>query len=119
MFFANRASNQTIALQFERHAWSERGNQPFLLFGDQRYTYREANAIVNRHVSAYKRLGLTKGDTVALILDNRPAFLWLQPLIKYPQSSSGLIIIYTSILRIIHIKIYFFITVLIICISDG
>ena len=76
MFLANRASNETIALQFERHARSSIANKPFLLYGEERFTYAQANALVNRHVSAYKTLGVQKGDTVALLLDNRPSFLW-------------------------------------------
>jgi acyl-CoA synthetase (AMP-forming)/AMP-acid ligase II len=76
MLLANPRSNQTVSLQFERHARSSVGSKPFLLYGDERYTYAEANAIINRHAHAYKALGVGKGDVVALLLDNRPAFLW-------------------------------------------
>lgn len=69
-------SHSTVALKFERHALGAAADRPFLLYGDQRFTYREANREVNRHAHAYKALGLAKGDVVALILDNRPAFLW-------------------------------------------
>jgi acyl-CoA synthetase (AMP-forming)/AMP-acid ligase II len=73
---ANPNSNRTIAFQFERHAHGSAADRPFLLYGSDRYTYREANAEVNRHAHAYRSLGIGKGDVVALMLDNRPALLW-------------------------------------------
>jgi fatty-acyl-CoA synthase len=76
LFAVNPASHETIAYQFEQHAAGERAQQPFLLFGDLRFSYGEANRIVNRYASAYSALGLTKGDTVALIMENRPEYLW-------------------------------------------
>jgi acyl-CoA synthetase (AMP-forming)/AMP-acid ligase II len=74
--FINPKVNKTIAFQFERHAHGEAADRAFLLYGDERYTYREANAEVNRYANAYKALGVGKGDVIALLLDNRPAFLW-------------------------------------------
>ena len=76
MLLANPRSNKTVAFQFERHAHSSIANHPFLLYGDQRISYAEGNALINRHANAYKALGIGKGDVVALLLDNRPAFLW-------------------------------------------
>jgi fatty-acyl-CoA synthase len=76
LFAVNPASHETIAYQFEQHAAGERAQQPFLLFGDLRFSYGEANRIVNRYAAAYSALGLMKGDTVALIMENRPEYLW-------------------------------------------
>jgi fatty-acyl-CoA synthase len=76
LFAVNPASHETIAYQFEQHAAGARAQQPFLLFGDLRFSYAEANRIVNRYASAYSALGLMKGDTVALIMENRPEYLW-------------------------------------------
>jgi acyl-CoA synthetase (AMP-forming)/AMP-acid ligase II len=73
---ANPGSNKTIAHQFERHAHGAAADRPFLLYGNERYTYREANVEVNRHANAYRGLGVGKGDVVALMLDNRPSLLW-------------------------------------------
>jgi acyl-CoA synthetase (AMP-forming)/AMP-acid ligase II len=68
-------SNDTISHQFEQQA-ARKPSHAFLLYGDERYTYDEANRLVNKHAHAYKKLGVGKGDTVALLLENRPAFLW-------------------------------------------
>jgi acyl-coenzyme A synthetase/AMP-(fatty) acid ligase len=76
LLFANPASNQTIAFQFEQHATGENAGRPFLIYRDRRFTYAEANKQVNRHSSAFKGLGLKKGDVVALVMENRPEFLW-------------------------------------------
>jgi acyl-CoA synthetase (AMP-forming)/AMP-acid ligase II len=68
-------SPNTLALQFERHARRRPGHR-FLLYGDSAYTYAEANALVNRHAHAYRELGIRHGDVVAIVMENRPAFLW-------------------------------------------
>ena len=68
-------SNRTLALLFEQQAGSS-PDHPFLLFEEQRFTYGEGNAAVNRHVRAYEGLGVAQGDTIALMMDNRPEFLW-------------------------------------------
>ncbi len=69
------SSNQTIAYQLERHA-AQRADRAFLLYGERRYSYGEANALINRHAHAYKALGIVKGDVVALVMENRPEFIW-------------------------------------------
>jgi acyl-CoA synthetase (AMP-forming)/AMP-acid ligase II len=76
ILLANPRSNKTVAFQFERHAHSSIANQPFLLYGNERFSYAEGNAIINRHANAYKAMGIGKGDVVAVLLDNRPAYLW-------------------------------------------
>jgi acyl-CoA synthetase (AMP-forming)/AMP-acid ligase II len=68
-------SNNTIAYQFEKTA-REQPAHPFLLYQDQRFTYGDANVLANRHAEAYKAAGLHKGDTVALVLENRPELYW-------------------------------------------
>src|SRR5947208_405086 len=68
-------SHRTIAWQFERQA-RRRPNQPFLLYRDRSYTYAEANALINRHAHAYRVTGVVKGDVVAMMIENRPEFLW-------------------------------------------
>ena len=62
-------------MQLEEHA----ANTPeavFLRFEQQVFTYAEANALINRHAHAYLSLGVKRKHTVALVMDNRPSFLW-------------------------------------------
>jgi acyl-CoA synthetase (AMP-forming)/AMP-acid ligase II len=68
-------SHETIAAQLQAHA-ERTPDRPFLYFGDRKYTYGEANARINQHASAYLALGVNSGDVVALLLENRPEFLW-------------------------------------------
>lgn len=72
----NPHSHNTPAFAFETQAGSSNCDTPFLLFEDRRYSYAEANKIVNQYAHAYKQLGLHKNDVVALVMDNRPEFLW-------------------------------------------
>ena len=68
-------SHDTIPYQFEKLAASQ-PEHPFLLYGSDRYTYAQANELINQHADAYKKAGLTKGDVVALFMGNRPEFFW-------------------------------------------
>jgi acyl-CoA synthetase (AMP-forming)/AMP-acid ligase II len=66
----------TLARRFETHARSAAKDDAFLIWGEQTFSYAEANAIVNRYAYAYLQLGLRAGDAVAILMDNRPEFLW-------------------------------------------
>jgi acyl-CoA synthetase (AMP-forming)/AMP-acid ligase II len=68
-------SHETIAAQLQARA-GRHPNRVFLYYGERSYTYAEANALVNRHCAAYRALGVGEGDVVALLLENRPEFLW-------------------------------------------
>lgn len=73
--FFDTNSNNTIAYQFEQRA-NQIPSHPFLLYEEQGYSYAEANALINKHAHAYIRVGIQKGDVVALVMENRPEFLW-------------------------------------------
>jgi len=51
-------------------------DRPGILFEDQRYTWSEANGEVNRAARAFQEMGISKGDVVVLLMDNRPEFLF-------------------------------------------
>src|SRR5262245_42744724 len=76
MYATNPDSDQTIAHQFEKHAAGPLAQRPFLLYRGHCFTYEAANRLVNRYASAYRSLGLRAGDTVALMMENRPEYLW-------------------------------------------
>ena len=46
------------------------GNQTGIIFGDQRWTWREVNARANRFAGEMRRLGIRRGDRVALFARN-------------------------------------------------
>jgi acyl-CoA synthetase (AMP-forming)/AMP-acid ligase II len=72
---ADGHSPETIPYQFEQRARRDPAH-PFLLYRDQRYTYRDANLLANRHAATYRSAGIRKGDVVALVMENRPEFYW-------------------------------------------
>lgn len=77
MIFPNRSSHETVARLFEaRAAHPHDVRRSMLRYGDQAFSYGEANRCVNRVAHAYQALGLRKGDVVALIMENRPEYLW-------------------------------------------
>jgi len=47
-----------------------------IAYGDQEWTYEEANALINQTANAFHSLGIRKGDNVAILLHNRPEF-WI------------------------------------------
>ena len=70
-------SNRTLALDLERRSGHRRqAARPFLLYDDQQFDYAQANRMVNRIAHAYRARGLRKGDIVALLMENRPEFVW-------------------------------------------
>jgi acyl-CoA synthetase (AMP-forming)/AMP-acid ligase II len=73
--FLNPNSSNTIAYQFEQHA-SQIPLHPFLLYEERHFSYAEANKLINKHAHAYMSVGVQKGDVVALVMENRPEFLW-------------------------------------------
>ncbi|KAG7522908.1 very long-chain acyl-CoA synthetase-like [Solea senegalensis] len=53
-------------------------HKPFILFKDETYTYRDADALSNQAARVFLQSGLVKqGDTVAMFLGNEPMFVWL------------------------------------------
>jgi acyl-CoA synthetase (AMP-forming)/AMP-acid ligase II len=74
-FFWDPNSYENIPLALQRWA-SERPHDPFLSFEGRTWTVGSFDAEVNRHARAWRDLGLVPGQVVALLLENRPAFLF-------------------------------------------
>ena len=49
----------------------------FLFFNDEKITYSEFNSTVNKVGNAFQKMGIKKGDMVALMIPNSPAFLYM------------------------------------------
>jgi acyl-CoA synthetase (AMP-forming)/AMP-acid ligase II len=70
-------SSRTLALDLEgRSRHRRQAARPFLLYEDRQFDYAEANRLVNRVAHTYLAEGFRKGDTVALLMENRPEFVW-------------------------------------------
>lgn len=55
----------------------EYGRREFFYFQDQAFTYSDLNRESDRVAAGLQSLGIVKGDKVAVIMDNRPEFLFL------------------------------------------
>ena len=64
-------NHATIRGMLERQA-RERGEQIYLMFGDSRITFAQADEHVNRLANGLAALGLRHGDRVAIMLPNHP-----------------------------------------------
>ena len=51
-------------------------NDTAVMFEDRRYTWREVDGMVNRTAHALGEMGVSSGDSVALLMDNRPEYLF-------------------------------------------
>ncbi|MGA1846515.1 fatty acid--CoA ligase [Deferribacter abyssi] len=51
-------------------------NKKYLFFENQKYTYNQVNKLTNKCAHALLRLGLKKGERVAILLDNSPEFIF-------------------------------------------
>ncbi|UJJ31565.1 long-chain-acyl-CoA synthetase [Halopseudomonas maritima] len=50
--------------------------RPFLVYGEQRFSYAEADAEINRYANEMHARGLRAGDVCALAMENRPDFFF-------------------------------------------
>jgi fatty-acyl-CoA synthase len=66
-----RNSRKSIGTVFQERA-ARYGDRVFLRFGDQRMTYREANATANRYAAVLAARGVGHGDVVAIMVRNSP-----------------------------------------------
>src|SRR5665811_1529985 len=57
-------------------ARAQRGDQPFLLFGDETFTYADVEERSARVANGLRSIGVARGQHVALILPNCPEYLW-------------------------------------------
>ena len=63
----------TLADRLEQQA-QEQGERAFLIYREQRLSYREVDARANQMAHTFYANGLRAGDVCALIMENRPAF---------------------------------------------
>lgn len=56
---------------------AEFGNRPFLHFGEQSWGYADVDREARRVASGLQRMGIARGDKVAIISSNRPEYLFL------------------------------------------
>lgn len=68
---AQPGSTKSIGTVFAERA-ARYGDRIFLRFGDQRLTYRDANAAANRYAAVLAARGVGHGDVVAVMLRNSP-----------------------------------------------
>jgi crotonobetaine/carnitine-CoA ligase len=52
------------------------GDRPFLTFGGERWTYADTHHLTSSYAEGFRRLGIARGDHVALMLPNRLELLW-------------------------------------------
>lgn len=64
---------------FLEAAVAEAPDQPFLIHGEDSWTYAEFNRLTDKAARAWHDLGVRKGDRVIFLMENRPEFLtaWL------------------------------------------
>lgn len=75
MIGASRLLNHlSVGRLVERHA-RRQGQHPALRFEDRVYSYAEFNAEANRYAHVLKKSGIRSGDTVAVLMENRPETL--------------------------------------------
>lgn len=72
---ADECGRETFAYQIQQHA-ERRADCVFLRYEDQEFTYAEANSQINKHAYAYKLLGVGEADVVAIVMENRPEYLF-------------------------------------------
>lgn len=70
----NDQKELTLGTLIEHNA-EKYGSRPAVLYDDRRLTYTEFNAWANRIAHYLRAAGLTRGDSIAIFLENRPELL--------------------------------------------
>jgi carnitine-CoA ligase len=65
--------NVSTLLQQQSETYKDK---PFICFEDQTISYRDFDAMANRFANSFRKLGISKGDMVAVMLPNTPDFLY-------------------------------------------
>ncbi len=66
--------NMSLGSILEKQALKYK-EKPLIIFENRVITYNEFNENVNRYAHFFQKKGFIKGDTIALLMDNRPEFL--------------------------------------------
>ncbi|HEC38497.1 hypothetical protein LCGC14_0874580 [marine sediment metagenome] len=82
--------NQSLGTRIEKQA-SEKPDKISLLFGKKSFTWSSVNKECNRYAKFFKDLGLKSGDTVSIMMENSPEYLFLTGGINKIQGISALI----------------------------
>lgn len=75
-FIAHRSVKTSIGTVFQDRA-ARHGDQVFIRFADESWTYRQANETVNRYAAVLAERGVGRGDVVGIILKNSPRMVLL------------------------------------------
>ena len=69
-------SGQWSAARLMELQAEKNGDQMAVLFKDRSYTWKQANAETNRWANFFESRGVGAGDSVALLMDNRPEYIF-------------------------------------------
>jgi acyl-CoA synthetase (AMP-forming)/AMP-acid ligase II len=64
----------SLGLEIEKRA-RENPDDTFIIFADQKFTYKDFNQLCNRYADIFNRQGLKKGEVVILLMNNCPEYL--------------------------------------------
>lgn len=80
--FNGPTTKTSVGLLFQRIA-HRHPDRAFLRFEGRDYSYRDANAVVNRYAAVLTARGVRRGDVVGVLLTNRPeALFWVLAAVK-------------------------------------
>jgi fatty-acyl-CoA synthase len=75
-FLGRRSAKTSIGKVFQDRA-ARYGDQVFIRFDDETWTYRQANETVNRYAAVLADRGVGRGDVVGIMLKNSPRMVLL------------------------------------------
>jgi acyl-CoA synthetase (AMP-forming)/AMP-acid ligase II len=94
-------SHWNVSRLIERNArrWP---TQAAIVFEGRRYTWSDVDRAANRYAQVFRTLGIERGDVVALLMDNRPEFLFALSGLSRLRAISALINTHISGDRLRH-----------------
>ena len=74
---SNDMTRQRVVHQVLRDKAAEMGNREFFRFGDESFGYQDFDLASDKVAAGLQAMGIGKGDRVAIIMGNRPEYLFL------------------------------------------
>jgi citronellyl-CoA synthetase len=93
--------HQSLGTHIEKQAL-KRPNKPALFFGKDSWTWDSVNAGCNKYANLFRKLNLRNGDTVSIMMENSPDYLFLTGGINKIQGVNALINIHQRKQALIH-----------------
>lgn len=79
--------------------------KPFIIFQEKEYSYEYMNEQMNKFAHAAQKIGLKRGDNVAMLMHNEPDYIWTY--LGMVRLTLMIIMVFFKWITLNHFKLHF------------